>query len=126
MDAIAFDLKPVYPIPSLTSLTRTNTFHRTPGFQSVIIQDRVKFHSPTTYEFAIPSKNGIWTEQSVSSYILSGKFTVGTTSINVRIQTTNPFRFNSVRKTVLGLTYTRLGISFLNPILEDTITVTFN
>ena len=126
IDTIAFDLKPVYPVQSLLSLTRTNTFHRTPELQSVIIQDRVKFNSPTTYEFAIPSKNGIWSEQSIASNILTGKFTVGTTSITARIQTSNPFRYSSTRKTVLGVTYARLGISFLNPILEDTITVTFN
>jgi hypothetical protein len=126
IDTIAFDLKHVYPVQSLLSLTRTNTFHRTPGLQSVIIQDRVKFNSATNYEFAIPSKNGIWSEQSIASNILTGKFTVGTTSINIRIQTSNPFRYSPTRKTVLGVTFTRLGISFLNPILEDTITVTFN
>ena len=125
-DTIAFDLKSVYPIMTLTTLTRTNIYHRTPGLQSVVVQDRVKFSSATTYEFALPSKNGIWSEQSATSNALNGKFTVGTTSINVRIQATNPFRYSSVTKTVLGLTYTRLGVSFMNPILEDTITVTFN
>ena len=111
IDTIAFDLKSVYPVTSLVSLTRTNTYERTPGFESVIIQDRVKFTSLTSYEFALTSKNGVWTEFSSSSNILTGKFTVGTVSVNVR---------------VLGITYARLGVSMINPILEDTITVTYN
>jgi hypothetical protein len=125
-DTIAFDLKSVYPVPSLLSLTRTNTFERTPGFESVIIQDKVKFSSSTSYEFAIPSKNGIWAEFSSSSNILTGKFTVGTESVNVRVHANNPFRYNVVTKTVLGITYARLGVSMINPILEDTITVSYN
>ena len=125
-DTIAFDLKSVYPVPSLLSLTRTNTFVRTPGVESVIIQDKVKFSSLTSYEFAIPSKNGIWTEFSSSLNTLTGKFTVGTKSVNVRVHANSPFRYNVVTKTVLGITYARLGVSMMNPILEDTITVTYN
>lgn len=125
-DTISFDLRSVYIVPSLISLIRVNTYHRTPGDQSVVIQDRIKFSSPTTYEFGIPSRNGVWTELSFSSNILNGKFTVGETSLNVRVQATNPFMHNAVTKTINGVTYTRLGLSFLNPILEDIITVTFN
>lgn len=125
-DTISFDLKSLYPVVSLSSLIRTNTFIRTPGSQSVVIQDKVKFSSSTTYEFAIPSRNGIWTEISATSNTLNGVMTVDTTSLNVRIHANNQFKYSVARKTVLGLTYTRVGVSFLNPILDDTITVTFN
>ena len=118
VDSITFDLKSVYIVPSLLSLTRTNTYTRTQGFESVIIQDRVRFSSSTTYEFAIPSRNGIWTELSSSANILTGKFTVGTTSLNVRVHSTNAFRQNAVTKTLNGVTFTRLGVSMINPILE--------
>jgi hypothetical protein len=124
-DTIAFDLKPVYLVASLLSLTRTNTYHRTPGIESVIVQDKVKFSTLTSYSFGIPSKNGIWTESSFSPTIISGKYTVGSNSINVRIQATHPFTKNVVRKTLNGITYSRLEVSMINPILEDTITVTY-
>jgi hypothetical protein len=124
-DTIAFDLKPVYLVASLLSLTRTNTYHRTPGIESVIVQDKVKFSTLTSYSFGIPSKNGIWTESSFSPTILSGKYTVGSNSINVRIQATHPFTSNVVRKMLNGITYSRLEVSMINPILEDTITVTY-
>ena len=126
VDVIAFDLTSVYPVTSLLSLTRTNIYTRTPGIESVTVQDRVKFISATSYAFGIPSRNGIWTELSSSSNILNGKFTVSSTSVNVRIHATNPFTHNVVTKTINGITYTRLGVSLVNPITEDTITVTFN
>jgi hypothetical protein len=126
VDSISFDLKPVYIVPSLLSLTRTNTYTRTPGIESVVIQDKVKFSTLTSYEFALPSRNGIWTELSSSSNILTGKFTVGTISLNVRVHSTNAFRSSAINKTLNEVTYTRLGISMINPIIEDIITVTFN
>ena len=124
-DTISFDLKSVYPTPSLLTLTRTNTYHRTPGRQSVIIQDKVKFNSPTNYSFGIPSKNGFWNLLNASSNSLTGKFTVSRVSLNVRVNSTNSFTFDVKTKTELGLTYTRLGISMINPIMEDLITITF-
>jgi hypothetical protein len=125
VDIIAFDLKSVYPVSSLLSLTRTNTYHRTLGMESVIVQDRVKFSSATSYAFGIPSRNGVWTEVSSSSNILNGKFTVSSTTVNVRIQTTNPFTYRVVTKSLNGITYARLGVSITNPIVDDTITVTY-
>lgn len=124
-DTIAFDLTSVYLVQSLVSFTRINTYHRTTGFQSVVIQDRVKFSSPTSYEFGIPSKNGIWTQISATSNLLIGKVTVGSTSVFVRIQSSNPFTYNAVTKTNLGISYMRLGVSMVNQIVEDTITITY-
>lgn len=124
-DTISFDLKSTYQVPSLLTLTRTNTYVRIAQSQSVVIQDRVKFTTPTTYEFGIPSRNGVWTDFSVSPNLLFGKFTVDSVSLNVRISASNPFVHKAVTKTINGVTYTRLGVSMSNPILEDIITVTF-
>ena len=125
-DTIVFDLTSVYPVESLLSLIRTNIYNRTPGTGSVVVEDTVKFSSLTNYEFGIPSRNGVWTELSVSETMLTGMFTVGSSSINVTVSTSSPFTHNIVTKTLNGLTYTRLGVSMVNPILEDTISVTYS
>lgn len=124
-DIIVFDLKSVYPVASLMSLIRTNFYERTPGYESVVVQDKVKFSSLTSYEFGIPSRDGKWVETSMTSNTLTGTFTVNAISINVRIHSINSFTYTAVTKKVNGVTYTRLGISMINPILEDTITVTY-
>ena len=94
--------------------------------ESVIIQDTVKFSSLTNYEFAIPSKNGTWTEYSASSTTLNGKFTVESNSINVQINANNIINHKVNTKTLNGITYTRLSVSIIDPILEETITVTYS
>ena len=124
-DSISFDLTSVYPVPSLISLIRTNVYQRTPGNESVVVQDNVEFRSLTTYAFGIPSKNGTWTEISVTPTMLIGMFTVDSTSVNVRIDTINPFTYTAVTKTLNKLTYTRLGVTMISPILNDTIKVTY-
>ena len=124
-DTIVFDLTSVYLVESLISLIRSNTHCRCAGIESVVIQDEVKFSSLTSYSFGVPSRNGVWTESSVSETILTGKFTVDSNSVNVKIHATNPFTHNIVTKTLNVVTYTRLGVSMVNQILEDTITVTY-
>ena len=124
-DSITFDLKSVYPVPSLLTFIRSNIFSRYPGYETVVIQDSVKFSSPTSYEFGIPSRDGKWTETSVTSNSLSGTFTVSSTTVNVSIRSSNPFKHTVVTKTANGVTYTRLSIAMINPILEDNITVAY-
>ena len=124
-DLISFDLTSLYPVPSLVSLVRINFYGRTPGNESVIVQDNVEFRSLTSYAFGIPSKNGMWTEISATPTMLIGMFTVNSTSVNVRVDAINPFAYTAVTKTVNALTYTRLGVTMINPILNDTIKVTY-
>ena len=125
-DTISFDLTPVYPVPSLLSLIRTNVYQRKPKNQLVIVQDNVKFSSLTTYSFGIPSRNGVWTTISTSHNALVGKFTVNSNTVNVRIDASNAFTYKVVTKTLNSVTYTRLGIYMTSPILKDTIRVTYS
>jgi hypothetical protein len=127
-DVIDFDLTSVYEVESLVSLIRSNTYNRIPvGKESVTIQDTVKFSSLTKYEFGIPSRDGDWTAHSSTPTTLSGKFTVESNSIYIKIQTNIcPFTHNIITKTLNGITYTRLSVSIIDPILVETITVTFS
>ena len=124
-DTISFDLTSVYPVPSLLSLIRTNVYQRKSANQSVTIQDYVKFSSLTSFSFGIPSRNGVWTTISASNNTLVGKFTVSSNTVNVRINTSNPFTYKVVTKTRNSVTFTRLGIYMTSPILKDTIKVTY-
>jgi hypothetical protein len=126
LDEIVFNLTSLYPVPSLVSLIRSNLYIRTIGIESVVIQDLVIFNSPTNYEFGIGSRNGYWRESSVSSNVITGTYTVDSTSINLKVQSLNPLKYEAVTKTVNLVTYTRLKIFMSNPITSDIIIVTYN
>ena len=124
-DEIVFNLTSLYPVSSLVFLIRSNLYTRIIGNESVVIEDKVLFSSPTNYQFGIGSRNGVWKESSVSSNSIAGTFTVESTSINVRVKSSNPFQYEPITKTINSVTYTRLKILMINPIITDTVTVTY-
>lgn len=124
-DTIVYDLKAAYNHPALKSLIRTNTYTRTLGQQSVVITDIVRYFSPTTFEVALSSRQGVWTTKTISSNQLTGIFTVNGVSINVQVLTSSNFTLKVETPIANGLHYTRLGVVITHPSLGETVSVIY-
>ena len=126
VDVINFDLKFFYNYSSLLNLTRTNTFVRTPGKQSVTIEDTVLFSKPSKFAVAVLSREGFWIFKKKSKKQLIGDFILNGTKLNVIVNSLTEFKYSKEKQKMNGVEFTRIGIIIKNRVLHERVTVIYN
>ncbi len=117
---ISIDLKSAYAVEALTSLSRTMRHQRT-GAEMVMIEDRVVFSRPETFEVAL-IVHGDWRDRG------DGSIEIRQTGERLITQIEASTRYDLVVENIdeEGLKFTRIGIRLFGKVKEGFVRQTFS
>ncbi len=119
-DQIVIDMAPAYTVPSLKALSRTMDYTRS-GIGQIVITDDATFTAPTTFEDALET-HGAWKQIDGQTILI----TFGQSKLLAKISASDEFTFKPETIKELGVTFTRIGLSFNKPCATSAkVTVTF-